>query len=145
MKIFLEGLYSCSTWQNVLIPMLKIDYFNPTFSTPGTSAKKKELREKENCDFCLYVITPTIIGIYSPTRIGLYTIAKIVDDSNKRPDKTIICLLKKYEGFEFLDSQWESLGEVAKIIERNGSKVFYSLKSVADYVNSWERRYYSME
>ena len=63
--------------------------------------------------------------------LGFYAIVEIVDDSNKRPTKTIFCYLE--EGFG--KHQIKSLQATARLVKENGSKVFTSLEEVADYLN----------
>lgn len=107
--------------------MLNIDYFNPVVDDWTEDCIKKELEERENCDFCLYTITPKMTGVYS--------IAEVVDDSNKRPNRTILVILKDDEKNKFDEGQWKSLGAVARMIKKNGSQVFDTLKSAANYLN----------
>ena len=45
---------------------------------------EEEIKQRAECDFCLYVITPKMTGVYS--------IAEVVDDSNKRPEQDNILL-----------------------------------------------------
>ena len=85
-KVFLGGTCNESTWRDKLIKMLEIDYFNPVVDDWTEECYQEELRQREICDYCLYVITPRMTGVYS--------IAEVVDDSNKRPEKTIFCLLE---------------------------------------------------
>ena len=80
MKVFLGGTCNDSKWRDKLIPMLKINYFNPVVEDWNEEAREQERQERKICDFCLYVITPALAGVYS--------IAEVVDDSNKRPAKT---------------------------------------------------------
>lgn len=82
------------------------------------------MRQKEICDFVLYVITKEMTGLYS--------IAEVVEDSNKRPQKTIFCYLE--EGFE--ESQIKSLKAVSNLVKKNGAKVYTSLEEVVEYLNS---------
>jgi hypothetical protein len=141
MKVFLGGTCAESTWRDELIPLLKIDYFNPVVEDWNEEAQEQERQERETCDFCLYVITPMMKGVYS--------IAEVVDDSNKRPAKTVFCFLEsdmfeynsseqkvhlEYE-HEFDPSQTKSLQEVGKMIVRNGGAWLQSLQEVADYLN----------
>ena len=84
-KVFLGGTCNESTWRDKLIKMLEIDYFNPVVDDWTEECYQEELRQREICDYCLYVITPRMTGVYS--------IAEVVDDSNKRPEKTIFCIL----------------------------------------------------
>jgi hypothetical protein len=64
--------------------------------------------------------------------LGFYSIAEVVDDSNKRPHKTIFCYLE--EGFG--KHQVKSLQATARLVKANGSQVFTSLEEAAEYLNS---------
>lgn len=137
-KVFLGGTCNESQWRDNLIPLLTIDYFNPVVEDWTEECMAEERRQRETCDFCLYVITPLMTGVYS--------IAEVIDDSNKRPDKTIFCFVNT----DFVDAineygilrktfdygQIKSLDQVGKMVERNGGKYFRSLTDVADYLNS---------
>jgi hypothetical protein len=107
--------------------MLEIDYFNPVVDDWTEECMEEEIRERENCSFCLYVLTPEMTGVYS--------VAEVVDDSNKRPEKTILAVIGA-KGCEWTKHQIKSLESVAKMVEGNGGKSFSELKEVADYINS---------
>lgn len=126
MKVFLGGTCNESTWRNRIIPMLNIDYFNPVVTDWTPDCMAEELRQREICDFCLYVITPKMTGTYS--------IAEVVDDSNKRPLRTIFVRLRD-DDIRFDEGQWKSLGAVAQMIKRNGAVIFTDLKSAAIHIN----------
>jgi len=125
-KVFLGGTCNESTWRDRIIPMLNIDYFNPVVDDWTEACMAKELEEREYCDFCLYTITPKMTGVYS--------VAEAVDDSNKRPNKTLLVLLKD-DGLTFSEGQWKSLESVARMIRSNGGGVFYDLEGAASYLN----------
>jgi hypothetical protein len=127
-KVFLGGTCNESTWRDELIPMLKIDYFNPVVDDWTPECQAEELRQRDLCEFCLYVITPRMTGVYA--------IAEVVDDSNKRPEKTVFCVLSIDGELAFTPGQMRSLDAVAKMVERNGSKAFRSLEAVAGYLNA---------
>ena len=127
-KVFLGGTCNKSTWRNRIIIMLNIDYFNPVVDDWTEDCMAQEIQERQVCDFCLYVITPKMTGVYS--------IAEVVDDSNKRPEKTIFVGLRDDGNQKFSDGQWKSLGSVAKMIKSNGGQVFDNLKAVANYMNN---------
>lgn len=129
-KVFLGGTCNNTTWREKLISMLKIDYFNPVVDNWTSECKIKEMVERNICDYCLYVITPSMTGVYS--------IAEVIDDSNKRPEKTIFCILEKDvddNGKRFDKSQLKSLNEVGRMVLRNGGEFFRSLEEVAEHVN----------
>ena len=127
-KVFLGGTCNESTWRDRIIPMLQIGHFNPVVDDWTEDCMTEEILQREECDFCLYVITPKMTGVYS--------IAEAVDDSNKRPDRTIFVLLKNDENLFFTEGQWRSLKQVARMVADNGGRTFYDLESVVDYLNS---------
>jgi len=133
-KVYLGGTCNNSKWREDLIKMLKIDYFNPVVPDWTAECMEEEIKQRGLCDYCLYVITPNMTGVYS--------IAEVIDDSNKRPEKTIFCVLKKdskeydeeaTKGFS--EEQIRSLGNVGKIVKKNGGIFFMSLEDVANYLN----------
>ena len=139
-KVFLGGTCNESIWRDTLISMLSIEYFNPVVEDWTEECYQEELKQREICDYCLYVITPRLTGTYS--------IAEVIDDSNKRPGKTIFCFLehdlsdyKMYDGERryiqsFDKGQLKSLDKVGIMVENNGGKYFKSLIGVAEYLNS---------
>ena len=128
-RVFLGGTCNESTWRNIMMVHLHgdgLEYFNPVVDDWDDKAQANELRERQECDFCLYTITPKMTGTYS--------IAEVVDDSNKRPEKTVMVILR-YDGKEkFEYGQFKSLIAVAGLVERNGGEVFDNLKSASIYM-----------
>lgn len=129
-NVFLGGTCNESTWREELIEKLKVPYFNPVVEDWNEEAQKREIEERETAKFVLYVITPLMTGVYS--------IAEVVDDSNKRPESTLFCVLEKDGKKEFEKFQMKSLNQVKKLVEKNGSKVFGSLEEIADFLNNSE-------
>ena len=127
-KVFLGGTCNDSTWRQRIIRHLTIDYFNPIVDDWTEECMAEEIRQRGSCDFCLYTITPKMIGVYS--------IAEVVDDSNKRSEKTVLVLLRVDGAMEFTGAQWKSLHSVANMVEANGGKVFYGLVVAAEYLNA---------
>lgn len=134
--LFLGGTCNNSTWRDELIPLLNIEYFNPVVKDWMPECQNEEIRQRATCDYVLYVITPLMTGTYS--------IAEVVDDSNKRPEKTIFCalrhdvetLIKFMPTLKTFDNgQWRSLQMAAKMVKENGGYVASNLQDVADYVN----------
>lgn len=129
MKVFLGGACNDSNWRNTLINLLKIDYFNPVVDDWTPDCMAEEIKQRDECDFCLYVITPKMTGVYS--------IAEVVDNSNKRPQKTIFCILPTDNGLSFTDGQLKSLNQVGKMIKSNGGHWFGDLLTVAEFLNKY--------
>jgi hypothetical protein len=123
-RVFLGGTCNNSLWREFLIPLLNINYFNPVVEDWTLECQERELLEREICDYCLYVITSDMTGVYS--------IAEAVDDSNKRPLKTIFCYI---DDQHFTTHQIKSLIQTSRLIESNGGKCFTNLIDVAEYLN----------
>ena len=126
-KVFLGGTCNNSTWRDKLISLLKIDYFNPVVDDWTPECQDEEIRQRELCDYCLYTITPKMTGVYS--------IAEVVDDSNKRPEKTILCVLDEDNESSFSETQIKSLKQVKEMVKNNGANVFDSLEDIASFLN----------
>lgn len=130
-KVFLGGTCNESTWRDRLIKMLEengIEYFNPVVDNWNHEAQRREVHERSICDFCLYTITPKMTGVYS--------IAEVTDDSNKKPESTIFCVLRKDDNLVFDNGLWRSLRAVASLVQRNGAHVCYSLEDVVKIIKS---------
>lgn len=125
-KAFLGGTCGESTWREELIPKLEIEYFNPVVEDWTQECQEEEVRQREVCDFVLYVITSEMEGVYS--------IAEVVDDSNKRPEKTVFCFIE--DGFN--ESQIKSLEQVNKLVKENGVTVFNKLEDIATFFNEMD-------
>lgn len=139
MKVFLGGTCNGSTWRNEMKDKLRIEYIIP-----------EEIddiqKEKEKCDFCLYVITP---------RFDLDDIAEVINESNIRPKKTIFCYLEKdicdnsnsneknfelnkgwYTDYIFSNKQIQSLDNIGQIVRENGGIFCDTLNDVILYINT---------
>jgi len=125
-KVFLGGTCNGSKWRNILIAMLEMDYFNPVVDDWTPKHQKEELKQRKLCDYCLYVVTPRMTGVYS--------IAEVVDDSNKFPKKTIFCVLENDGRKKFDTGQMKSLNMVGEMVKSNGSVYLKSLEEVAKWL-----------
>ena len=132
-SVFLGGTCNESTWRNrmmIHLDEIGVDYFNPVVEDWTPECQEEEIRQRETCDICLYTITPRMTGVYS--------IAEVIDDSNKRPDKTILVLLRDDGDLRFNDGQWKSLMAVCQMVNNNGSIAFHNLKSAANYIGGFK-------
>lgn len=112
-KVFLGGTVGDSKWRNELIGKLSIDSFNPVVDDWTPECMEIEEREKANADYRLYVITPETASTFS--------IAEIIDDSNKVPEKTIISLVRCYGGVTFSDRGFKHTQKVFDMAVDNGA------------------------
>jgi hypothetical protein len=109
--VFLGGTCGTSTWRENLIERLTINYYNPVVPDWTPEVQAEELKQRRDCEICLYVITPEMQGVYS--------VAEVVDDSNKRPEKTVFYFDQSSQ--EFNPHQTKSLIAVGQMIEENGA------------------------
>ena len=129
-KVFLGGTCNGSLWRDMLIPRLDsntVDYFNPVVEDWTPECQAEELKQREECDYCLYVITPKMTGVYS--------IAEVIDDSNKRPEKTMFMFLATDFADMFTKGQVKSLNYVKQMVTDNGGHVFKNLKEIIEFLN----------
>ena len=124
MKVFLGGTCAGRKWRNEIIPLLKCDYYNPLVKNWSEKDRLREVHVRQTADYVLYVLTADMAGVYS--------IAEVIDDSNKRPQKTILCIL--YDGFSSKMSH--SLNAVARLAKENGAKVCEDLNEVVQFLNT---------
>lgn len=126
-KVFLGGTCNGSLWRDEFVKSLSVDWFNPVVEDWNDAAYQRELQEREQDEVLLYCVTPMAEGFYS--------VAEVVDDSNKRPDRTVL-LVKEHDGDQaFTAHQMKSLKAVAKIVEANGGAVFWDDAACAAFVN----------
>ena len=107
---------------------VEIDYFQPQSDGWTEEMMEEEKRQREQCDFCLYVITPKMEGFYS--------IAEVVDDSNKRPSKTIFSFLKEDDAKKFSEHQLKSLKQTGRMVKENGATFLDTFEEIAEHLNN---------
>ena len=127
MKVFLGGTCSGWKWRDKLQPLLKCDFYNPIVRNWSEEDRLKEVHERETSDYVLYGITNGIKGVYS--------IAEVVDDSNKRPEKTLFLNLYKEDERNFTKQMSHSLKAVENLLRENGVRCFDSIESVENFLN----------
>ena len=131
--VFLGGTCAGSTWREELIPMLSenVEAFNPVVADWNEEAAQREIMHRENDDICLYVITPEGEGFYS--------FVEVTDDSNKRPERTVLCVLTERDGKEFSKHNLKAVKKTAELVARNGAKTATSLEEVAQILNGYKK------
>ena len=122
------GTCNQSGWRADLIKELKIGYFQPMGDDWTPEMMEEEIRQRANCDYCLYTITPKMTGVYS--------IAELVEDSIRQPGKTVFCFLEKDGKQSFTPAQIRSLEQVGKLIMKHGARFFRTLRDVANFLNN---------
>ncbi len=108
-KIFLGGTCNNSTWRDELIPLLKVDYFNPVVEDWTPDCQEEERRQKdEECSTHLYVITNKIKGVFS--------IAEAVASAHLKTASTIFHVCPN--GFD--EAELKSLKATLELIQSVG-------------------------
>lgn len=138
MKVFLGGTCQGIDWRKDLEKVLvksSIEYYDPLIrDRKRTDAdRKKEIEERQKCDYTLYVITTDIRGLYS--------IAEVVDDSNKKPDSTLFYFEKEADGFTYpLEGMEKSLKEVGQMVERNKGTWFKTYEEMEKFFKEYNKK-----
>lgn len=126
-RVFLGGTVNGSKWRDKIQPELKLEYYNPVVEVWNEEAYQQELHEREYCDYCLYVITPKMTGFYA--------IAELIDDSNKRAERTVYCMMKDDDDEHFSEHQIKSLRNIGRMVKHNGAQYFEDLDETVRYLN----------
>ena len=132
-KIFLGGTCASSTWREELQSKLdseRIETFNPVVPNWTPECQAIEDYHRETDDICLYVITPEGNGFYS--------FVEVTDDSNKRPESTVLCVLTEANGKKFEGHMLKCALKTAKLVASNGVFVTDNLDQLAAYLNTYQ-------
>ena len=127
-RVFLGGTCNNSTWREELIPLLTTGYFNPVVSDWIPECQAEEILQRAECDVVLYVLTPKMTGVYS--------VAEVVDDSHRRPHKTVLVVLMRDGDDTFTPHQQKSLTRTMALVEGNGVPTFLALEDAANFINT---------
>lgn len=133
LSVFLGGTCGSSTWREELMEKLDtsiVEAFNPVVPDWTPECQKEEDFHRETDDICLYTITPEGEGFYS--------FVEVTDDSNKRPEQTILCVLMEANGKEFEGHIKKCVLKTMKLVLDNGVLVFDNLDELAYYLNNYK-------
>lgn len=125
--VFLGGTCAGPSWRDAVIPRLAyygMGFFNPVTEEWDHSSQALERLVRRTCDWDLYVLTPYMEGVYS--------VAEVVDDSNKQPEKTILVISHAGKGFSAKMDR--SLDAVTRMVRANGAAVFYNTEAAIQYM-----------
>lgn len=128
--VYLGGSCNYGNWREKLIGLLKVNYINPVEGDWSEAAFRRNVDDKNESDFILYVITPS--------SVNGFTVAAAVDDSNKHPGKTLVCYWNPSEEWLYDPRRARAMEAVAKMIAENGARFFADLETVAEFLNRSE-------
>lgn len=115
-KVFLGGTCNGSDWRDVYKKHLNIRYFDPVVDNWDTAARIEEERQKNECDYLLYTITPKIKGVY--------TIAELVRDSMRNTEKTVLSIITIDDDIQYGRNMLNSILAVKQMVESIGIVTF---------------------
>ena len=134
-KVFLGGTCGSSTWREELQGKLnqeRIETFNPVVPDWTPECQAIEDFHRETDDICLYVITPEGEGFYS--------FVEVTDDSNKRPEQTVLCVLTEANGKRFEGHILKCALKTMKLVAKNGVHVAENLDQLAAFLNNYQKQ-----
>lgn len=134
-KVFLGGTCAGSKWRDQLIKGLSpnVTYFNPVVEDWSPDCQARELKMRDECPVVVYVISPLAKGSYS--------IAELIDDSNKRPDRTLFLFMHadvELNGGIIMPTmaQQKSNDMITSMAVKNGAKAFISMNALIQHLNN---------
>ena len=111
-KIFLGGTCASSTWRGELQEKLdetKVETFNP------------------------------VVPDWTPECQAEEDYHRATDDSNKRPEKTVLCILSEANGKKFEGHVLKCALKTMKLVASNGAYVTDNLDDLAAYLNNYKK------
>ncbi len=130
--VFLGGTCAGSKWREELLPKLdseRVETYNPVVPNWTPECQAIEDFHRETDDVCLYVITPEGEGDYS--------FVEVTDDSHKRPDSTILCVIYEVNGVTFSKHRKSTAEKTSDLVQKNGVAVVKDLDEVASLINNY--------
>lgn len=125
--IFLGGTTDSKykDWRKEYIIKLKTEYelFNPVVDEWNEEAKEREDIVKETADILLFYICGN----------SLYSIAELVDCSNKCPERTVV-VFDKEEMLKDNTIHWKNVIAIMELVTLNKAIVFENKKDSIDYL-----------
>ena len=127
-KVFLGGTCNGSNWRDKVIKNLQLPYYNPVVEGEWTQKDyRREIKERNTCQYCVYVITPKLTGFYS--------IAELIDDCHDKSKTTIFCYLKKEGNDSFTKHQVKSLTAIGRMVKKRGGIWVKSLTELTNLIH----------
>lgn len=129
-RVFLGGTEGTSKWREELIPLLTVDYFDPSKKTWYPDDCELIDHEKEICTDIVYVITPK--------QVGFYTIAELIESKyNDRGQHTTLVVLEEDDGVLWSPEQRLHVNLIKTLFKQSNKKttVLDNLPILAAFLN----------
>ncbi|QBJ02940.1 putative nucleoside 2-deoxyribosyltransferase [Pseudomonas phage Psa21] len=125
-EVFLGGTCAGPDYRELLIPLLKVPYFNPVMADWKPEDAAREDRAKEEASANVFVITPAAIGMYSVAELTELAIVS---------DKPLFVMFMEVEGYQWNEHQLKSNQQIKKLLSKYNSLVFEDLMQMAEAIN----------
>ena len=128
--VFLGGTCNNSTWRDLLIPQLSINYFNPVLESGvewTNEHQQEEIKQRNECDINLYVLTPEMTGFLSVFEIG--------QDSKSKPHRTVFSYMEATGGERFNQHDLKALRNMTKQLVKDGVSCV-KFNDLPEYLNN---------
>ncbi|MGH1366612.1 MAG: hypothetical protein ACRBF0_23835 [Calditrichia bacterium] len=124
--VFVAGRGDYGNWRSTIKRLLTDNVVIAESSGRGLVNAQHDAFEKEHADAIVFVITPSALSTFD--------LANAVNESNKRPEKTIVCFLSAGNEWMHDPRRYAELSEIRAILESNGARCLNSLSELADII-----------
>lgn len=124
--IFLGGTIAGPDYRELLIPLLKVPYFNPVVDNWTEADAVRENIAKQAAAINVFVITPAAIGMYSVAEMTELAITS---------DKPLYVMFMEVEGYSWNEHQVKSNTQIKKLLSKYNVLLFEDLPLLANALN----------
>lgn len=124
--IFLGGTIAGPDYRELLIPLLKVPYFNPVVYNWTEADAVRENIAKQAAAINVFVITPAAIGMYSVAEMTELAITS---------DKPLYVMFMEVEGYSWNEHQVKSNTQIKKLLSKYNVLLFEDLPLLANALN----------
>lgn len=124
--IFLGGTIAGPDYRELLIPLLKVPYFNPVVDNWTEADAVRENIAKQAAAINVFVITPAAIGMYSVAEMTELAITS---------DKPLYVMFMEVEGYSWNEHQVKSNAQIKKLLSKYNVLLFEDLPLLANALN----------
>jgi len=125
-NVFIAGRGDYGNWRSEIKRLLGDNVITAESSGRGLVNAQHDAFEKEHADAIVFVITPSALSTFD--------LANAVNESNKRPEKTIVCFLSAGNEWMHDPRRYAELSEVRAILESNGARCLNGLAEITELI-----------
>lgn len=125
-RVFIAGRGDYGNWRSDIKRLLGEAVDTIESAGRGMINAQRDAFEKEHADSIVFVITPSALSTFD--------LANAVNESNKRPEKTIVCFLSAGSEWMHDPRRYAELAEIRAILEANGATCVNSLTEIAEKI-----------